>query len=258
MSVAQKLLSVEASSKWSLRRASFDNVSSGTRLASRNDRQLAFNASGTNSYEANPGAILSISYSSAWNVATASSVTSISLENTSGLTQGIGGCCLADGRLFASIQLGGVSERVGEYDFNGDLIALSSDINIVGPLFINEAGTYLYIASGTSVSVYEMSSAFDLSTLSLDYTVNLSSTLSANIVDIKVKPDGKRFFIQSYLDECYEFRTTVAWDLQNAFYTGFSYSIAATGFDIKPDGSKLFASAEVSANTRRIEQHSLG
>lgn len=266
MSVASKLLSVETSSKWSLRKASFDNVSSNGAYVG-NARQLAFNGDGTKSYEVHANGspiVYEFSYSPAWDITSQSSLVQINLDNPfAPFVLSSSGLCLADGRLFAFIESGNSNSYVAEYNFSGNVLQVSSSLGVgvsSEALFINDAGTHLFIESAsTSISVYTMSTAFDLSTLSLAYTVDLSSTVTQSIGDIKARPDGKRFFIQEYRGDCYEFRTLTAWDFQNAFYTGFDYSTNASGFDIKPDGSKLFArNYDLYDPTYDIEQHSLG
>lgn len=262
MSVAQKLLSVETSSKWSLRKASFDNVSSNGAFV-RNAGQLSFNEAGTKSYEAHSNGapiIQEFSYSPAWDITSQSGYTQIDLQSPFELMISLSCICLASGRLFASVVAGGADSYIVEYDFIGDFLQTSSATSHAGAMFINDAGTHLFARNAsTSVSVYTMSAAFDLSTLSLSYTVDLSSVLSSGISDIKAKPDGKRFFVQEGRGSCYEFRTVTAWDFQNAFYTGYSYDTNASGFDIKPDGSKLFSrNHDLNDPTYDVEQHSLG
>jgi hypothetical protein len=263
MSVASKLLAVQTSSKWSLQKASFDNVSSSNTLFY--GRQLFFNSAGDETYELKTtvnNTFTNIIYSSAWDITSSTSSTDITFEDTSGNAQTALGLCLANGRLFASINQGSSAKTVREFDFNGDYIQTSSHININGAIFINESGEYLYLGDNNSkVHVYTMSPGFDLSSLTFSSTIDLSSTIGAgqSIADIKVKPDGKRFFVQVFRKKCYEFRTLTPWDLSAAFYYGYDYQTDGVGFYIKPDGSKLFArNYDLNNPTYKIERHTLG
>ena len=137
---------------------------------------------------------------------------------------------------------------VNAYNTNADGLTYARGI------FIGNSGTKFYAASvGVSghgldsfVSGYTLSTAYDISTASLDYQYNINN-FEGGVEDIFFKPDGTKMFTVGYSgDEINEFDLTTAWDLSTASasetFDISSEDTSPSGFTFKTDGTVMYVS----------------
>lgn len=136
---------------------------------------------------------------------------------------------------------------------NASYDSVSFDLNLTGSIrgiLFKPDGTKLYIAhdpsgDNDSIKEYTMSTAWDISTLSLNNTLSLSGSISGtNGIDIK--PDGSSLYITSNNDDTiYRYNLSTSWDLSTASSASQSFSVSTNennpkDVTFKPDGTKMY------------------
>lgn len=131
--------------------------------------------------------------------------------------------------------------------------SVSFDLNISansrGMLFKSD-GTKLYIShdlplSSDGIKEYTMSTAWDISTLSLSHTLDVSSTTTSS-QGIYIKPDGSSLYITSGNDDTiYRYNLSTDWDLSTATSASQSFYVSSnepspTDVTFKPDGTRMY------------------
>jgi hypothetical protein len=151
---------------------------------------------------------------------------------------------------------GGVGDAVYEYDLSTAWnISTASYVQMTGAavivlnpsgLFFKSDGLKMYLTSLSSNSVYEynLSTAWDISTVSLFQTYSISAQTTFP-EDIFFKPDGLKFYIVTPTnDAVYEYDLSTAWNISTASYLQ-NFSVAAqdtfpTGLFFSPDGLGMY------------------
>ena len=114
-------------------------------------------------------------------------------------------------------------------------------------IFFKPDGTKVYIVGETSDNAYEydLSTAWDISTASLNNTLSVSAQNTAPSA-IHFKPDGLKMYIAGFVDdEVNEYDLSTAWDISTASFTQV-FSLASQdntiySFFFKSDGTKMYA-----------------
>ncbi|MDC1104848.1 hypothetical protein OAS61_00500, partial [Candidatus Thioglobus sp.] len=130
--------------------------------------------------------------------------------------------------------------------------SVSLDLNLAANLrgmVFKPDGTKLYLAHDTgfdSIKEYTMSSAWDISTLSLNNSLNLTGVINATF-GIYIKPDGSALYVvNSGSDRIERFNFSTNWDISTVS-TPASQTVSITtnnnnpkGMFFKPDGTKMY------------------
>ena len=138
------------------------------------------------------------------------------------------------------------------YDISGgvyDSVSFSVSAQNSGPqdIAFKSDGTKIYILGKTGDSIYEynLSTAWDISTASLNNTLSVSAQNTAPSA-IHFKPDGLKMYIAGFVDdEVNEYDLSTAWDISTASFTQV-FSLASQdntiySFFFKSDGTKMYA-----------------
>jgi len=130
--------------------------------------------------------------------------------------------------------------------------SVSLDLNLAANLrgmVFKPDGTKLYLAHDTgfdSIKEYTMSSAWDISTLSLNNSLNLTGVINATF-GIYIKPDGSALYVvNGGSDRIERFNFSTNWDISTVS-TPASQTVSITtnnnnpkGMFFKPDGTKMY------------------
>lgn len=246
---------------YDLANASYDNVSLSVSSLSLQPADLSFSPDGTKIYISDPVTnapqIEQATLSTAWDISTAGSFTSI---NLSGLTYGPNSAIRfnADGTSAAFVVYQGLVYQATlstAYDLTTSgtwtqvLTLGASDFR---DLLFNSSGTSVYFLRSASGNItrYPLSTAYDISSYGTpDSSVNLSSISDEQ--GFQWNNDGTKLFVisgsggGSNAGKITEFSLTTTYDL-STLSSGTSYTISNSqeadphGLFFKPDGSKLY------------------
>jgi len=239
------------STAWNISTASYvQNFSVATQETE--PRGLFFKPDGTKMYVTGRSGddVNEYTLSTAWDVSTASFVTSSTLDLSSVYPTNPEGIFFhPDGTsfyIFGEYFDGDVtfSRRVWQYYIGG--FNVQPQESVPNGLFFKPDGTKLYItgSNGDDVNEYNLSTAWDVSSAS--YVQNFSvSAQELGPEDLFFKPDGtKMYILGSDGDEVNEYTLSSAWDISTASYVQtFSVSaqeITPHGLFFKPDGTKMY------------------
>ena len=122
--------------------------------------------------------------------------------------------------------------------------SVSAQDGIPQDLTFKSDGTKMYIVGAGTGNVFEynLSTPWDISTKTLNNTLDISSQ-ETTPHDITFKPDGLKMFIVGNTDNIFEYTLSTAWDISTASLTDTFAQTAdgnPHGLLFKPDGSKLF------------------
>jgi len=113
-------------------------------------------------------------------------------------------------------------------------------------LFFKPDGTKMYMSGGVNDSVfeYDLSPAWDISTLSYSQSFSVSAQATSPY-DLKFKSDGTRMFVLDLSsDNISQYDLSTAWDISTASYLSqFSTTTqdnSPIGLFFKPDGTKMY------------------
>ena len=126
-----------------------------------------------------------------------------------------------------------------------------TDMTTPSGLDFNSSGTVFFLSDGVTDRVYQynLSTGFDLSTISYaSVSLDISSE-ATNSKGVLFNPDGTKFYITDYTTTAlYEYSMTTPYSLSTASYSGTSLSLAGQGSpypaEFKPDGTKVFTPAQ--------------
>lgn len=217
---------------------------------------LAFKSDGTKMYVTGPQGndVNEYALSTAWDVSTASYTTVFSTSGQTGSPQDI--FFKTDGTKMYVLDT--VTQGVFQYSLSSawDISTASYDSVSFGTsgqdtaprgMYIKPDGTKLYIVGNTNdtVSEYNLSSAWDMSTAS--YSQNYSISAQEGLaLGLGFAYDGTKFFVVGNTnDTVYQYSLGTAWDVSTASYSSKSFSIAgqdtqAYSIRFKPDGTKMY------------------
>jgi DNA-binding beta-propeller fold protein YncE len=148
-------------------------------------------------------------------------------------------------------------DSVDEYDLSSNwnistasfaqrfVVYLNPNTSISG-IFFKPDGTKMYVIEAVTdvVLEYDLSTAWDVSTSSLNQSFGLGSEDSSP-VGIFFKPDGTKMYMSGdFNNALYEYNLSSSWDVSSAVYSQ-SFSVAAQDTQprdifFKPDGSKFY------------------
>lgn len=114
-------------------------------------------------------------------------------------------------------------------------------------LYIKPDGTKVYITGygQDAVHQYDLSTAWDLSTISYNNKTFSISSQETNADGLFFKTDGTKMYVTGFTgDDVNEYSLSTAWDVSTASYSQ-NFSVSAqdtkpTGVQFKPDGTKMY------------------
>lgn len=127
-----------------------------------------------------------------------------------------------------------------------DFLRFDQKGTIVGTqgIYISPDGTKVYSGDTQNIRYYSLSPGWDISTLSLIHTLDVSAK-ETSIQGVFFKPDGKKMYtLGDTGDSIDEYDLSTAWDLSTAVYLQeFDISgedTTITGFWIREDGKQVY------------------
>jgi DNA-binding beta-propeller fold protein YncE len=129
-------------------------------------------------------------------------------------------------------------------------------------IFFNPDGTKMFLLGdlGNDVTEYSLSTAWDISTLSLTQNASVASQ-DTSPQGFWFKPDGTKMFLAANaIDAIYEYDLSTAWDISTLSYSGKSlgvirYDNGLSGVAFDEDGTKMFI---VGLNSDKVHTFTLG
>lgn len=195
-------------------------------------------------------AVYQYSLSTAWNVSTASSVSSYTVADGTALGLDFS----PDGtRMYV---LGAGLDRLYQYSLSTawDVTTASSVQYVSVATYDTSPSSLRFSPDGTKMILsgygndflrsFSLSTAWDVSTLTLESSLSVGS-IEPNVHGIFVRDDGMMLFATGTLnDRLYQFSMTTAWDVSTATLDKYvsiaSVDGATHGVFFKPDGSKYY------------------
>ena len=137
-----------------------------------------------------------------------------------------------------------IQSDVLAFTFKQSSTDIQSTSNSIRGINFKPDGTKMYITESENDTIlqYSLSTAYDLSTMSLDAATSISAVDLSHAIEFN--SDGtKMFIIDNTGDRVEEYTLSTAWDTTNITHNGF-YNIPTEnqprGIDFKSDGTKLF------------------
>ena len=234
-----------------------------------NPNALSFKPDGTKMYivgGAGDG-VDEYSLSTAWDITTASYVSTFSILGQDGASEGL--FFKPDGtKMYIT---GSNSDAVHEYDLSTawdvstasyvQSFSVSAQSGYPTSVFFKPDGTKMYITDITIQSVfeYDLSTAWDISTASLLQSFDISSQIGAAESVFFGSYGTRMYVVDSVADDITSYALSTPWDVSTAaFITQFSVAgqmTIPTGVFFKPDGSLMYI---VGSATDYVFQYSLG
>ena len=119
-------------------------------------------------------------------------------------------------------------------------------------LYFNDTGTAVWIFSGTVIQQYNLSIAWNVSTITLQtptayFNVAFEETGPSAIA---FKPDGTKMYVLGQTgDDVNEYTLSVPWDITSAVYTQLfsvvGQEIGPSAIAFKPDGTKMYVIGQI-------------
>ena len=152
--------------------------------------------------------------------------------------------------------LGSGGDRINEYDLStawdvstgtyNQNFSINAQETAPQGMFFKPDGTKVYITgqTGDDVNEYDLSTAWDISTMSYNQTFYVGSQ-EATPAGVCFKDDGTKMYVVGYTsDTVFEYDLSTAWDVSTASYSqGFnvnSQEAAPRGVVFKTDGTKMY------------------
>ena len=174
-------------------------------------------------------------------------------------------------RALSQLEAGGEPWDIAGARLTNSIFAASKLGVDPGHVFFKSDGTQMYVpgaagdnsVSGAPIVVFNLSTAWNISTASYSYTAELSNTSTTTIANMYLSDDGLNLFIDSsvYL---YQYALSTAWDLSTA---SFIRSITHTDVNstllfsartfFKPDGTKMFVLGDVFGGSYVVVEYTL-
>ena len=167
--------------------------------------------------------------------------------------------------------LGQQGDDVNEYSLSTAWNVTTASISATGSvaaqettpygLFFRDDGTKMYVSgqSGEDVNEYNLSTAWDVSTLVFVQNKSVSSETSYPQA-VSFKADGTKMFILGQVEDAvFEYDLSTAWNVTTAVYSK-TFSVASqatdpTGMFFKPDGTELYV---VDQGNDTVYQYNVG
>ena len=146
---------------------------------------------------------------------------------------------------------GSISSPTGAYPYNisggvYNSVSLVVSDNLMS-IFFKPDGTKLYAIGYTNDTVYEygLSTAFDLSTATLNGNTKSIAAQSGVTPSLVFKTDGTKMYALSSADEVFQYSLSTAWDVSSASYDSKSLTVSSqdsnsSGIWFKSDGTEMY------------------
>jgi DNA-binding beta-propeller fold protein YncE len=274
MSISRKLLQTQPATGggvvWTdpdLTNASYESLSFRVGSQEGLPQDLFFKPDGTKCYIVgfSGDAVVEYSLSTAWDISSASFVTSLSVNAQETTPRSF--WFKGDGsEVYVS---GTVSDSVHQYSLSTtwdvssgtytQSFSIAAQSGLPRGLTFKPDGTKMYVADPSTDLIYQysLSSAWDISTASYDSKTLTPGTPTAT--SPRFNPDGtKLWLIDSGPDEVAQYSLTTAWDVSTGSYDNVFFDVSGQettpqGFFFKSDGSKMYV---VGQNSDTIYQYS--
>jgi hypothetical protein len=106
--------------------------------------------------------------------------------------------------------------------YNNNVSPADSTLNSLKNVVLNSTGTIALTLVGSQIQRWNLSTAFDLSTMTEDAPNNNTNQMTTNMTGFAVKPDGTRFWVSDYnQDLIKQFTMSTAWSPSTASYDGY-------------------------------------
>ena len=191
--------------------------------------------------------------STPWNVSTASFVQAFSVAGKETAPYGL--FFKPDGtKMYVS---GPSSDSIHEYNLStawnvstasfSQSLSLGFGYTFLRHIYFNADGTKVYFYDSTTASLTSgtLSTAWNISTISLSNTTFYVGTQETAPAALFFKPDGTKMYVMgSTGDDVNEYNLSVAWDISTATYVQIFYigglEATPTGLFFKTDGTKMY------------------
>jgi 6-phosphogluconolactonase (cycloisomerase 2 family) len=259
---------------WDLDFASFQGILYSAGLTSLvgagGSRGLTFKPDGTKMYitGVNADAVREFDLSTAYQPSTASVVNTFSVAGQASQPQDVQ--FKPDGTKMYVIDA--VSDNIYQYSLSTAWDVSTATYDSVSYNVIAEEvtatglewkpdGTKFYIIgeTGDEVNEYDLSVAWDLSTVTFVQNFSVSAEAGATPSKVRFKPDGTKMYVSSRTanNSVYEYDLSTAWNISTASYNSVSYNINTvtggtqpSGMAFNDTGTALFLICEITANQR--------
>ena len=146
---------------------------------------------------------------------------------------------------------GSIRSPTGAYPYNisggvYNSVSLVVSDNLMS-IFFKPDGTKLYAIGYTNDTVYEygLSTAFDLSTATLNGNTKSIAAQSGVTPSLVFKTDGTKMYALSSADEVFQYSLSTAWDVSSASYDSKSLTVSSqdsnsSGIWFKSDGTEMY------------------
>jgi 6-phosphogluconolactonase (cycloisomerase 2 family) len=231
---------------WDLDFASFQGILFSFNIATLDggsNTGFSFKPDGTKMYVTarNPEIILQLDLSTAYQPSTASFVASFNVETQASIPSDVQ--FKPDGtKMYV---LDGVSDTIYQYSLSTawdvstatyDSVSYSVNAQEISPVCLEwkPDGTKFYVigTSGDDVNEYDLSVAWDLSTVTFVQNFSVSAQVSLSPSSVRFKTDGTKMFVASSTNNAvYEYSLSTAWNISTASYTSVSFgTVNSFGF----------------------------
>jgi len=258
---------------WDLDFASFQGIlyspNINTLIGSAANTGLTFKPDGTKMYVTgiNSDAVSQFNLSTAYQPSTASFVTNFSVAGQTNQPRDVQ--FKPDGTKMYVLETG--SDSIYQYSLSTawdvstasyDSVSYSVNAQEGAPVGLEwkPDGTKFYIigTSGDDVNEYDLSVAWDLSTVTFVQNFSVFAQTGTNPSSVRFKTDGTKMFVASNTnDEVYEYSLSTAWNISTASYTSVSYGVVDSfglaslqNITFNDTGTGMFWLATLSTNSR--------
>lgn len=106
--------------------------------------------------------------------------------------------------------------------YSNNVSPTSSIFDSLRSISLNNQGTIALVLTSGKVQRFNLSIAFDLSTMTEDATNSVTNQMTTNMFALAVKPDGTRFWVSDYnQDLIKQYTMSTAWSPSTASYDGY-------------------------------------
>jgi sugar lactone lactonase YvrE len=130
------------------------------------------------------------------------------------------------------------------------VVSLSATETVPTAVDFSDDGTKMYIVGSTLDTVFQwtLSTAWDVSTATYSTKSFSVTTQSSQPQSVRFADSGTKMYIMNQTSVVYQYALATAWDVSTASYGSVTYNLNtvggyetnATGFYIKPDGTRFF------------------
>jgi len=144
----------------------------------------------------------------------------------------------------------GTAWDISTASFSSALYQQTQDGNPLS-LFFKPDGLKMYIVGGTNTSIfeYDLSTAWDLSSVNYNNISFNTSSQQSNPAGLFIRNDGLKFFVSGFPGLISSYSMSTAWDINTASFDGTTIDISGVddilnGVYFSDDGTKMFLSGD--------------